>query len=77
MIAQNSEVCNPPTYLSLLYTYMEKDLVTFKVFGNWSELEHGQEEDDRVWTHFCPLTTCDMQELQCCSTSHLKHSVWS
>ena len=26
MIAQNSEVYNPPTYLFSLYTYMEKDL---------------------------------------------------
>ena len=26
MITQNSEVYNPPTYLSSLYTYMEKDL---------------------------------------------------
>ena len=26
MIAQNSEVHNPPTYLFSLYTYMEKDL---------------------------------------------------
>ena len=26
MIAQNSEVYNPPTYLFSLYTYMEQDL---------------------------------------------------